>query len=195
MDELGALAALEPGWRFTGPAPEYGRMEDALAWASSEPAVAAHLLDPAQQRLLLVFTCLTTLQAQALSQRLRLRQKVAALARRAPEIPALLPALSRPSLRVSELDDLLRPLPLPLCLVILALAEDSIVWERVTAYLAQCRPLSPLVTGEDLRRLGVPRGPALGRIMRLLRAARLDGLISTREEALDLAERLAAEER
>lgn len=191
MDELGVLISLEPTWSFTGPAPEYGRLEEALAWAETEPVVASHLLDRIHQRLLLIFDRLTADAADRLARRLRLRQKEAVLARRVPALWELPPLLVREGLRDSELDDLLHGLPVPLSLVLLAISEEDIVWERVKHYLLTWRFRAALVTGEDLKRLGVPRGPVYGRIMRTLRAARLDGLITTREEALDLAQRLA----
>ncbi len=42
----------------------------------------------------------------------------------------------------------------------------------------------PLVTGEDLKAVGLPPGPKFKEILMLLRAAQLDGQIVTRAEAL-----------
>lgn len=193
MDELGVLSALEPTWHFTGPAPEFGRLEEALAWARAEPAVAAHLIAPAHQRLLVACIRLPHAGAVRLGHRLRLRQRELALVVVVPGLPAILAALESPELRTSELDALLRPLPMPLCLVLLALSEHTTVWTRVQDYLLSWRVLPPLVSGEDLKALGIRRGPAYGRIMRTVRVAHLDGLIHTRDEALDLARRLAEE--
>ncbi len=192
LDTLGVLTALEPTWMLQGPAPEYGRLEEALAWAATEPAVASHLIDPAHQRLLLAFTTLSEEVATRLATRLRLRKKELTLARRAGELPLLLPTLDRPEMRPSELEERLRTLPVPLCLLLLALSDNPRVWERVKHDLTVLRLLPPLVTGDTLKRLGIPRGPAYTRIMYALRRAQLDGVLATPAEAEILAQRLVA---
>lgn len=192
LDALGVLSALEPGWQFAGPAPEFGRLEEALQWAGTEQAVASHLLDPPHQRMLMIFPRLDGEAAVRLARRLRLRQKELALAGAAPGLKTLLPLLARDELRVSELDRLLHALPVPLGILLLAQTDDEKVWERVRGYLVTWRLHSPLITGDDLKRLGLPRGPAYSRIMHALRTARLDGEVTTREEALAYARRLAA---
>ncbi|MFV9505522.1 MAG: CCA tRNA nucleotidyltransferase [Oscillochloridaceae bacterium umkhey_bin13] len=50
-------------------------------------------------------------------------------------------------------------------------------------YLHTIRPARPLLNGDDLRRLGVKPGPAMGQLLAALRAATLDGVITTRAEA------------
>jgi tRNA nucleotidyltransferase/poly(A) polymerase len=53
-----------------------------------------------------------------------------------------------------------------------------------------------LVTGKDLMEtLGIPQGPEVGRLLRLLEEARVEGGIRNRDEALRLAESLAQERR
>lgn len=41
----------------------------------------------------------------------------------------------------------------------------------------------PLLNGDDLRQLGIPGGPQLGRLLKKIRQAQLDGELKTREEA------------
>jgi tRNA nucleotidyltransferase/poly(A) polymerase len=53
-------------------------------------------------------------------------------------------------------------------------------------------PAEPLVRGNEL---GIEPGPAVGRILEAIDEARAAGTISTREQALELARSLAAEER
>lgn len=48
----------------------------------------------------------------------------------------------------------------------------------------------PLISGKDLLALGIPGGPALGRLLRAVRLAQLADEITSREEALVLAQRL-----
>jgi tRNA nucleotidyltransferase/poly(A) polymerase len=69
--------------------------------------------------------------------------------------------------------------------------------------LAWCRTLleqprevidpAPLLTGEDLKRLGVPPGPIYRVVLDRARGAQLDGLVRTKDESLQLAERILRE--
>jgi poly(A) polymerase len=56
----------------------------------------------------------------------------------------------------------------------------------------QIRPPA-LITGRDLIKLGWQPGPLFGRVLEKVRDAQLDGELSTREEALELARELAGE--
>ena len=51
----------------------------------------------------------------------------------------------------------------------------------------------PLINGHDLMAKGYRPGPALGRMLEAEREAQLQGEITGRREALDTAERVAAE--
>jgi poly(A) polymerase len=69
--------------------------------------------------------------------------------------------------------------------------------------LARCRQMlarpalelnpPPLVTGDDLIVLGIPRGKAYQRLLQAARDAQLDGLIQTKAKALELVKRLLNE--
>lgn len=54
---------------------------------------------------------------------------------------------------------------------------------------------APLVNGHDLSAAGIPDGPVLGKLLRWIRDAQLNGEIQTREEALSLALEKWSEER
>lgn len=45
----------------------------------------------------------------------------------------------------------------------------------------------PLVSGDDLLRLGISRGPAVGDLLKRLRRMQLDGLLASRDDALAIA--------
>lgn len=64
--------------------------------------------------------------------------------------------------------------------------DDPRVCERVQAYRTRWQNLAPELTGEDLKRMGIPPGPQYREILTQLHNARLDGLVTTRaeEEAL-----------
>ena len=52
----------------------------------------------------------------------------------------------------------------------------------------------PLVTGADLIAWGIPRGKLYARLLEQLRDAQLDGIVTTKDDALELARRLWQEE-
>jgi len=58
-------------------------------------------------------------------------------------------------------------------------------------YLQEWRTLRPRLTGDDLQRLGIPRGPTMGAVLRMLRAARIRGEATTVEEEARLAQTFA----
>ena len=63
-----------------------------------------------------------------------------------------------------------------------ALASTGEVSRRVGQYLSDLRDMRPDLNGNDLVNMGVPHGPEVGRVLRELRAAKLDGLVRTRDD-------------
>jgi hypothetical protein len=68
-------------------------------------------------------------------------------------------------------------------------AEIHYCRERLALPPAELNP-PPLVTGADLIALGIPRGKLYARLLEQLRDAQLDGLVTTKDDALALARRL-----
>jgi tRNA nucleotidyltransferase (CCA-adding enzyme) len=66
---------------------------------------------------------------------------------------------------------------------------------NIKRYLDEWQHVRPVLDGTQLQRLGVPPGPALGRLLRELTAARLDGIVTTRQAEEDYARRWLAHER
>jgi len=73
-----------------------------------------------------------------------------------------------------------------------ASAESRYAADRLERYLCRLAPTEPLVTGNDLKRMGMQPGPAMGKLLERLFHAQLDGAFSDREEALAEAQRLVA---
>jgi tRNA nucleotidyltransferase (CCA-adding enzyme) len=73
------------------------------------------------------------------------------------------------------------------------LTEDESLRERLWKYASDWSALDSGVDASDLTALGLGPGPAFGSLLRALRAARLDGEVQSRDEALALARRLVAE--
>jgi poly(A) polymerase len=57
---------------------------------------------------------------------------------------------------------------------------------------AELDPL-PLITGDDLRNLSIKQGPIYKRLLDAVRAAQLDGTVTTRAQAIELVKRLLKE--
>ena len=54
--------------------------------------------------------------------------------------------------------------------------------ERMRLFLDELRHVRPILGGNDLLAMGAPQGPRVGELLNALLDARLDGLVSTREE-------------
>jgi tRNA nucleotidyltransferase (CCA-adding enzyme) len=76
----------------------------------------------------------------------------------------------------------------------IALQDEAETRKLIESYLADWRAVHPSVDGDDLRRLGLPPGPAYRRVLYQLRAAWLDGQISDQKQERRLLEKLLAEE-
>ena len=63
--------------------------------------------------------------------------------------------------------------------------------EQAHAYMATYRNVRPILRGDDLLALGVPRGKAVGEVLARLRAAKLDGEVKTRADEEHLVRDLA----
>jgi tRNA nucleotidyltransferase (CCA-adding enzyme) len=54
--------------------------------------------------------------------------------------------------------------------------------EHIELYLNVLRYVNPTLTGEDLLKLGVPKGPRIKEVLQRLREARLDGKIDSKKD-------------
>ena len=60
--------------------------------------------------------------------------------------------------------------------------SDSVMTEHLQLYLDELRHVTTILNGDDLMAMGVPEGPTVGRMLDELLAARLEGLLATRED-------------
>lgn len=67
---------------------------------------------------------------------------------------------------------------------------DSTVAGWLHIYLNELRHVRPLLDGNDLKALGVPEGPEIGRVLTVLLDARLDGLVRSADDEAELARRV-----
>ena len=90
--------------------------------------------------------------------------------------------LGGPDIRHSAVFDLLRRLDAEAIEGYAIAADDALVRERLELYLTELRHVRTLLDGNDLMALGVPEGPMVGKLLDELLKARIEGLLSSRED-------------
>jgi tRNA nucleotidyltransferase (CCA-adding enzyme) len=83
--------------------------------------------------------------------------------------------------------------PAALLVAAASAGEGSAAQSWITRYLETLQWIRPRLTGDDLRRLGVQEGPALGALLARLRAAVVDGRVEGEQEERRLVERILGE--
>ena len=97
--------------------------------------------------------------------------------------------LKNPDLSPSEVVSVLGEFPLPLLEAQRVLTGSRYQKVRLDQYLETLRHVRPEVTGDDLLAAGVPQGPEIGIMLAEVLNARMDGLVTTKEEELELVGR------
>lgn len=120
-------------------------------------------------------------QASAMASRLALTKAQTAAMEALPRLRVLADRLASTSLRRSEIAEVLACYPPP-AVWALAAVEGPIVRERCVDYLERGRHLRPVLRGDDVMALGVPRGRDVGEVLRRLQVAKLDGEVKTRRD-------------
>ena len=109
----------------------------------------------------------------------------------ADNLEALSSSLRNPALPPQGVYDILNPqAPLALLALLAANPGEADLRAKVLLYLEKLADLELAIDGNDLLQLGVEAGPEVGRILKAVHRAKLEGLVETREDELALAERL-----
>ncbi len=132
----------------------------------------------------------TTPLESALSERLKLRGKTRQLMRELRLVKTRLPELTDLRIRPSEVVAILDRVQPVILLLVSLLEEDALLRERLDCYAQSWRHIQSSLNGEDLRRMGLPVGPAYGEVLRALRSALVDGEVAAGDAELVLAEKL-----
>ena len=101
-----------------------------------------------------------------------------------------LPSLAAPELPLSRVYHCLHQYSATAILANLLASSSPAVHQRIESYLNNLRHIQPSLTGEDLVKMGIASGPRIREILDALREARLDGIVRTREEELEMARQL-----
>jgi tRNA nucleotidyltransferase (CCA-adding enzyme) len=179
---LGVLAAVHPALRF----------DRRLAAAFRSARRRGMPLGP-ELYLSLLGTPLSPEEASSVAHRLALSARERRAVEGAAALGGAMAALAEPRLRPSQAVALLEAYP-EASLSAWALAAPSpLVRRRLWRYLGCWRYVKSALDGRALQRVGVPGGPLVGEAMRMLRIARLDGRLRTREQEIAAVQRLLAE--
>lgn len=91
----------------------------------------------------------------------------------------------------SRIYDLLSPLDVESILLMMAKAKKETARKYISLYLTHLRDVKVTITGDDLKKMGIPPGPRYKKILAELLDAKLDGAIKDREEELEFVKRKA----
>jgi len=132
-------------------------------------------------------------ELETLIKRLRVVRDDADLLREVARLRTVATRLAQQSHKPSELDRLLRPYSGPAIFCLWAASDSPLVREQLARYYRELRHVQTQVDGHYLKSLDVKPGPIYSRILNAVRAARLDGEVTTRAEEEALVARLLAE--
>lgn len=94
--------------------------------------------------------------------------------------------LAEPELSPSQIYCSLHQYSQTAILANLMTAESYFVRQRIELYLNKLRHVQPALTGDDLIEMGIASGPQVKKYLELLREARLDDKVETREDEITL---------
>jgi tRNA nucleotidyltransferase (CCA-adding enzyme) len=128
--------------------------------------------------------------ARQVCSRLKMRRRLTSAILAASKLTASLPDLrdASPSTVTERLDE--TP-SLALYAVYLAVSDE--IRKVINTYISSWKEVKATLTGDDLRARGLPPGPVYKQILKALRAARLDGQVSSTEEETALLEKMLTE--
>ena len=97
--------------------------------------------------------------------------------------------LADPAAPVSTITETLDRTPETALITVWVMGDDT-QRQRITDYLKIWQHIKPTTTGHTLQQKNLPPGPEYGIILKRLRAARLDGVVTDDAEERDLLEKL-----
>jgi len=149
-------------------------------------------LEPEDHRFVLwglLFYRLDPESLEAVLRRLKMPRSEADDLRMLPDLRRAMRRLA-PARRPSRIYRALRPFPSRLLAVAWVACEGEGLREKMLRYQTQYRHVRTALTGDDLKAMGLRPGPLFGRLLSVVRDARLDGVVTTREEEEALVRRM-----
>jgi tRNA nucleotidyltransferase (CCA-adding enzyme) len=179
-DELGALQQLLPSLQG----------DEWLTRRFQEARKASDLKEIEQSTYLALMAWrLKDEEIEAFIERLRFNSRVARVLCDIAEVKRTLSALEARRMKPSSVCRLLETHQQQTLIAASVAADSELVRRRLKRYLSELRFLYPILTAEDLKRMGVPQGKKLGALLRALKEAKLDGAVRTVEQELKFVEK------
>jgi tRNA nucleotidyltransferase (CCA-adding enzyme) len=177
LGELGPLARFGPSLKGDG-------------WIAEKFAKARRLKKPTQLPSLYFCLLVYSLNEREIEQflvRLNMPARLSRAMRDTVRLKTRLPLLNTHSLKPSQIYYLLKEHE-PLAIQANAIAtESSTVRRSLQLFLTKLRYVRTALDGEELSKLGISPGPEMGRVLRILHNAKLDGEVRTRADEKKLA--------
>lgn len=178
--ELGVLAAVHPALSFDRRLAAAFRTARRREGAPLGPELCLSLLG----------TRLSPDEASAVAHRLALSARERRALEGAADLGGAIAELGQPRLRPSEAVARLEAYPEASLRAWALMAVSPAARRRLRFYLERWRYVKPSLDGRAVQRLGITRGPLVGEAMRMLRKARLDGWVRSRDEEVAAVRRL-----
>ncbi|MEA3345511.1 MAG: hypothetical protein U9Q78_04600 [Chloroflexota bacterium] len=193
LQDLGVLRRLHPSLECDPWLRErFRRMRRVLeeGWPLAEEPVEAP--DPTLYLALLTFR-LSEDDLRAFMARLRIVSDEAKLLHQVHKLRKRLPSLREERQKPSTLVKWLEPASREALFVVWVAADSPLAREQIEAYDHTFRQVRPLLSGDDLKEMGLKPGPIFSSILSALHDARLDGEVTTLEEERKLVEKMSEE--
>jgi tRNA nucleotidyltransferase (CCA-adding enzyme) len=177
LGELGVLPKISPSLKGDG-------------WLAEKFSKARRLKKPAQLPSLYFCLLIYSFTEDDIEQfliRLNVPAKLSKAMRDTLRLKPRLPLMDKPALKPSDIYYLLREYE-PVAIQVNAIASESPrVQHNLQLFLTKLRYVRTFLDGEELKRLGISAGPAMGKVLQLLHKAKLDGDVRTRADEEKLA--------
>jgi len=128
-------------------------------------------------------------QVNQLIRRLNSPAKLTRVVKDTARLKLHLTRLNNPRLKPSEIYYFLQEYA-PLAIKANIIAEDEpMIRQHLELFFSKLRYVKPYLNGGELQRLGIPAGTELGKILKILHKAKLDGEVITKDDEEKLARR------
>jgi len=129
---------------------------------------------------------LSPVESRAVAERLRLSGNELKLLAEVSDLYSAGDSLSKTGLSSHDIYSILSGKSQHAITVYLLMTKNSTVKEHLSKFLHELRHIKPYLTGKDLIEMGIPKGPSIGNMLESLLYAKLDGIVKSRNDELEL---------
>ncbi|RMF93697.1 MAG: CCA tRNA nucleotidyltransferase, partial [Candidatus Schekmanbacteria bacterium] len=188
MEDLGVLKSISPYLKYDSYCEEIlNKVEKVKDWY--EIAFTERKIEALHLYLMGIFHKLDKDSLKVVSDRLSLPTAIRKKLRISIEAESIARKIEK-AVKPSEIYSLLKDYDEELILFIMALTERRSVIKKIKEYLSTYKKVKSIITGNDLKNLGIEEGPIYSKILSEVHNAHIDGLVKTKEEEIKLARQL-----